>query len=139
VLSGREAGVGPWLGQLTFLAFAASVNIRAGRAGLALIAPDLLRARTASHTNTPANLRADSAWQGRPQQEIRLEEVSFRYVPDQPWALMGISLRIPARAAVGIVGVNGSGKLENGKITGSGTYDGLLKSSAVFRRMTGVR
>jgi ABC-type uncharacterized transport system ATPase subunit len=52
---------------------------------------------------------------------------------------MGISLRIPARAAVGIVGVNGSGKLENGKITGSGTYDGLLKSSAVFRRMTGVR
>jgi ABC-type multidrug transport system fused ATPase/permease subunit len=29
-------------------------------------------------------------------------------------------------------------ELENGKITGSGTYDGLLKSSAVFRRMTGV-
>jgi hypothetical protein len=26
-----------------------------------------------------------------------------------------------------------------GKITGSGTYDGLLKSAAVFRRMTGVR
>jgi len=30
-------------------------------------------------------------------------------------------------------------ELENGKITGSGTYDGLLKSSAVFRQMTGVR
>ena len=30
-------------------------------------------------------------------------------------------------------------ELENGKITGSGSYDGLLKSSAVFRRMTGVR
>jgi ABC-type multidrug transport system fused ATPase/permease subunit len=30
-------------------------------------------------------------------------------------------------------------ELDNGKITGSGTYDGLLKSSAVFRRMTGVR
>jgi ABC-type multidrug transport system fused ATPase/permease subunit len=30
-------------------------------------------------------------------------------------------------------------ELENGKITGSGTYDELLKSSAVFRRMTGVR
>jgi ATP-binding cassette, subfamily B, bacterial PglK len=29
-------------------------------------------------------------------------------------------------------------ELENGEITGSGTYDGLLKSSAVFRRMTGV-
>ena len=123
VLSGRENGVGPWLGQLTFLAFAAyrllpnlqqvfaaSVNIRAGRAGLALIAPDLRRARTASHTTTQANLQTDGAWQVRPQQEIRLEEVSFRYAPDQPWALRGVSLRIPARGAVGIVGVNGSGK-----------------------------
>jgi HlyD family secretion protein len=121
VLSGREDGVGPWLGQLTFLAFAAyrllpilqqifaaSVNIRAGRAGLALIAPDLRRARAAIHTTTAAIL--DRAWQVRPQQEILLEEVSFRYAPDQPWALRGVSLRVPARAAVGIVGVNGSGK-----------------------------
>jgi ABC-type bacteriocin/lantibiotic exporter with double-glycine peptidase domain len=124
VLGGREDGVGPWLGQLTFLAFAAyrllpilqqvfaaSVNIRADRAGLALIAQDLRRARTAIHTTAPANLaRTDCAWQVRPQQEIRLEEVSFRYAPDQPWALRGVSLRIPARGAVGIVGVNGSGK-----------------------------
>jgi ABC-type bacteriocin/lantibiotic exporter with double-glycine peptidase domain len=124
VLGGRQDGVGPWLGQLTFLAFAAyrllpilqqvfaaSVHIRADRASLALIAPDLRRARTAIHTSTPANFApADCAWQVRPQQEIRLEEVSFRYAPDQPWALNGVSLRIPARAAVGIVGVNGSGK-----------------------------
>src|SRR3984957_11904297 len=123
VLSGREDGVGPWLGQLTFLAFAAyrllpilqqifaaSVNIRAGRAGLALIAPDLRRARTAIHTTTPAISRSDRSWQACPQQEIRLEDVSFRYAPDQPWALRGVSLRIPARTAVGIVGVNGSGK-----------------------------
>jgi HlyD family secretion protein len=125
VLGGREDGVGPWLGQLTFLAFAAyrllpilqqvfaaSVNIRADRAALALIAPDLRRARTAIHTTIPPHfMGADCAWQGgRPQQEIRLEEVSFRYAPDQPWALRGVSLRIPARAAVGIVGVNGSGK-----------------------------
>ena len=123
VLSGRTDGVGPWLGQLTFLAFAAyrllpilqlifaaSVNIRAGRAGLALIAPDLRRARSAIHTTNPAILRTDRAWQARPQQEILLEDVSFRYAPDQPWALRGVSLRVPARAAVGIVGVNGSGK-----------------------------
>src|SRR5580692_7771655 len=85
VLGGREDGVGPWLGQLTFLAFAAyrllpilqqvfaaSVNIRADRAALALIAPDLRRARTATHTTTAANLaRTDCAWQVRPQQEIR--------------------------------------------------------------------
>ncbi len=124
VLGGREDGVGPWLGQLTFLAFAAyrllptlqqvfaaSVHIRADRAALALIAPDVRQARTAIRATTLANFtRTDCAWQGRPQQEIRLEEVSFRYAPDQPWALKGVSLRIPARAAVGIVGVNGSGK-----------------------------
>ncbi|HEX3396471.1 MAG TPA: ABC transporter ATP-binding protein [Steroidobacteraceae bacterium] len=123
VLGGREDGVGPWLGQLTFLAFAAyrllpmlqqvfaaTVNIRANRAGLALIAPDLRRTRSALHTAVPANFPADHAWQARPQQEIRLEEVSFRYASDQPWALKRVSLRIPARAAVGIVGVNGSGK-----------------------------
>jgi len=124
VLGGREDGAGPWLGQLTFLAFAAyrllptlqqvfaaSVNIRANRAGLALIAPDLRRARSAIHVTALANsARTDCAWQVRPQQEICLEEVSFRYAPDQPWALKGVSLRIPARGAVGIVGVNGSGK-----------------------------
>jgi ATP-binding cassette, subfamily B, bacterial PglK len=124
VLGGREDGVGPWLGQLTFIAFAAyrllpilqqvfaaSVNIRANRAALALIAPDLRQARTAIHITTPASVTpTDRAWQARPQQEIRLEEVSFRYAPDQPWALKEVSLRIPARAAIGIVGVNGSGK-----------------------------
>ena len=123
VLGGREDGMGPWLGQLTFLAFAAyrllpilqqvfaaSVNIRADRAGLAAIAPDLLRARSAFHTTAPANFLTDCAWQARPQQEIRLEKVSFRYASDKPWALKEISLRIPARAAIGIVGVNGSGK-----------------------------
>jgi HlyD family secretion protein len=93
------------------LVFAASVNIRADRAALALIAPDLRRARNAIHTTTPACLtRTDVAWQVRPEREIRLEEVSFRYAPNQPWALTGVSLRIPARVAVGIVGVNGSGK-----------------------------
>jgi HlyD family secretion protein len=124
VLSGREDGVGPWLGQLTFIAFAAyrllpilqqvfaaSVNIRADRAALSRIAPDLQQARAAIHTTSSANFaRADCAWQVRPQREIRLEEVSFRYATDQPWALRGVSLRVPAGAAVGIVGVNGSGK-----------------------------
>jgi ATP-binding cassette, subfamily B, bacterial PglK len=124
VLGGSEDGVGPWLGQLTFLAFAAyrllpilqqifaaSVKIRADRPGLALIAADLRQARTAIHTTTLANFtRSDCAWQVHPQEEIRLEEVSFRYASDRPWALRGVSLRIPARAAVGIVGANGSGK-----------------------------
>ncbi len=63
VLGGREDGVGPWLGQLTFLAFAAYrllptlqqvfamiVKIRADRPAFALIAPDLRHAR-AAHTD----------------------------------------------------------------------------------------
>jgi ABC-type multidrug transport system fused ATPase/permease subunit len=36
--------------------------------------------------------------------------VSFRYGPDRPAAVSRVTLRIPARAAVGIVGANGSGK-----------------------------
>jgi HlyD family secretion protein len=123
MLDGRENGVGPWLGQLTFLAFAAYrllptlqqvfaaiVKIRADRAGLALIGPDLRRARAAQQTTASVAERTDCAWQGRPHQEIRLEDVSFRYAPDRPWALNGVSLRIPARATIGIVGENGSGK-----------------------------
>jgi ABC-type multidrug transport system fused ATPase/permease subunit len=122
VLGGREDGIGPWLGQLTFIAFAAyrllptlqqvfaaSVHIRADRASLALIAPDVRQARTAVHTTAAATFTAQGH-QERPQLEIRLEAVSFRYAKDKPWALDGISMTIPPRSAVGIVGVNGSGK-----------------------------
>src|SRR5882724_2075262 len=116
---GREDGIGPWLGQLTFLGFAAYrllpalqqgfssiVKIRSGAPGFASIAPDLRLARVGKRSVTPM----DSAWQERPRREIRLSEVSFRYGPDRPAAASGVSLRIPARAAVGIVGANGSGK-----------------------------
>jgi ABC-type bacteriocin/lantibiotic exporter with double-glycine peptidase domain len=123
LLGSREDGVGPWLGELTFFAFAAyrllpilqqvfaaSVNIRAARAGLAVIAPDLRRARSAFLAPAKADPTLDCTWQARPRREIRLEAVSFRYAADKPWALRDVSLRIPARASIGIVGVNGSGK-----------------------------
>ena len=123
LLGSREDGVGPWLGELTFFAFAAyrllpilqqvfaaSVNIRAARAGLAVIAPDLRRARSAFLAPAKADPALDCTWQARPRREIRLEAVSFRYAADKPWALRDVSLRIPARASIGIVGVNGSGK-----------------------------
>jgi ABC-type multidrug transport system fused ATPase/permease subunit len=116
---GREEGIGPWLGQLTFLGFAAYrllptlqqgfssiVKIRSGRPGFASIAPDLRRARARKLVGGAA----DSAWRERPRREIRLEEVSFRYGPERPAAVSRVTLRIPARAAVGIVGANGSGK-----------------------------
>jgi len=120
LLAARAGGLGPSLGPLTFLAFAAYrllptlqqlfaavVRIRADRAALAVIGPDLQRARAAGARNRH---RPDTAWGERPQHEIRLEGVSYRYAPNRDWALRGVSLRICARTTVGIVGANGSGK-----------------------------
>ena len=43
-------------------------------------------------------------------QGIELRDVWFRYSPDAPWALRGVSLTIPQGQASAIVGRNGSGK-----------------------------
>jgi ABC-type multidrug transport system fused ATPase/permease subunit len=112
-------GIGPSLGQLTFLgfaayrllpilqqAFASVVRIRADRPGFASIAADLRLARARRH----AVVAVDMAWQEAPRSEIRLSAVSFRYEAQRPAAVAGISLSIPARASIGIVGSNGSGK-----------------------------
>jgi len=122
VLASRDGGVGERLGSLTFLAFAAYrllptlqqlfvaiVRIRADRAGLAMIGADLRGARMAQRTSMFAPARCWD-WSGRPVHEIRLEEVSYRYAADRPWALCGLSLTIPACTTVGIVGANGCGK-----------------------------
>jgi ABC-type multidrug transport system fused ATPase/permease subunit len=123
VLAGRNDGVGPWVGQLTFLAFAAFrllptlqqifaliVKIRADRPALALIAPDLRRALSVRQALTALARPPGSSSQASPAGEIRVENAFFRYAVQQPWALRGVSLRIPARWSVGIVGANGSGK-----------------------------
>jgi HlyD family secretion protein len=114
-----DSGIRPWLGQLTFLGFAAYrllpalqqafmsiVKIRADRAGFCLIAPDLRLARSARREAPQVNPR----WRDSPRSEIQLREVSFRYGPGEPPAIDGVSLRIPAGAVVGFVGANGSGK-----------------------------
>ena len=119
LLAGSDDGIGPRLGELTFLGFAAYrllptlqqaflaiVKIRANRAGFTSIAPDLRLARA----NERRVDTRDCSWQGAPRLEIGLNEVSFRYEPDRPLAVSGVSLRIPAGAAVGFVGANGSGK-----------------------------
>jgi HlyD family secretion protein len=119
LLAGSHGGgIGPHLGRLTFLGFAAYrllptlqqafhaiVRIRAGRAGFAAIAPDLRAARARVPAAAP-----DGSWKQRPRRDIRLVDVSFRYAEGGPPALCDVSLRIPARAAVALVGPNGSGK-----------------------------
>lgn len=115
----RDDGIGSWLGELTFLGFAAYrllptlqrafealVRIRADRAGFIAIAPDLRLARA----RNPSVAAADPRWRELPRAEIRLKQVSFRYAPGQQLATNEVSLCIPARSAVAFVGVNGSGK-----------------------------
>ncbi|MFB9319927.1 ABC transporter ATP-binding protein [Cryptosporangium minutisporangium] len=41
---------------------------------------------------------------------IELRDVWFRYTPDAPWALRGVTLTIPVGRATALVGRNGSGK-----------------------------
>jgi ATP-binding cassette, subfamily B, bacterial PglK len=119
LVGSRPDGIGPWLGQLTFLGFAAYrllptlqqafgaiVRIRADRPGFASIAPDLRLAR--SCRTVP--ICADSSWRECPCRDIQLSDVSFRYEPDRPLAVAAVSLRIAAGAVVAFVGANGSGK-----------------------------
>ncbi|MGP3685990.1 ABC transporter ATP-binding protein [Streptomyces sp. IBSNAI002] len=41
---------------------------------------------------------------------IELRDVWFRYGPDQPWVLRGVTLHIAHGATLGLVGLNGAGK-----------------------------
>jgi ABC-type multidrug transport system fused ATPase/permease subunit len=117
--TGQHDSIGPWLGQLTFLGFAAYrllptlqqafsslVRVRAERARFAAIAPDLRLARQRKTVSSAV----DPAWARRPAQHIQLKDVTYRYQPDRPAAVAGMTLRIPACATVGLVGPNGCGK-----------------------------
>jgi ABC-type bacteriocin/lantibiotic exporter with double-glycine peptidase domain len=123
VVGTRSDGMGPWLGQLTFIAFsayrvlpmlqqifAAAIRIRADRAALALIGTDLRRGEAESPATAGDSHWAGHGWRHRPREEIRLREVSFQYSPVRGCALAEVNLCIPARSMVGIVGTNGSGK-----------------------------
>lgn len=45
-----------------------------------------------------------------PRGGLAVRDLSFRYRPDGPWVLRGVSLAVPAGTTVGIVGASGSGK-----------------------------
>jgi ABC-type multidrug transport system fused ATPase/permease subunit len=120
-LHGPADAGGPWMAQLTFVvfaayrllpalqqAFSAIVKIRADRSAFAGIEIDLGRANPSQRITRDALV--ERTWRGRPRCEIRLCDLSFRYAPDRPAAVLGASLVIPAGAIVGFIGPNGSGK-----------------------------
>jgi ATP-binding cassette, subfamily B, bacterial PglK len=123
VVGARSDGMGPWLGQLTFIAFsayrllpmlqqifAAAVRIRADRAALALVGADLRLGETTLTASRGDRSGAGQGWHNRPREEIRFKDIAFRYSVDRGYALTGVNLCIPARSMVGLVGANGSGK-----------------------------
>jgi ABC-type multidrug transport system fused ATPase/permease subunit len=147
----HAGGMGAWLGQLTFIAFAAyrllptlqqiflcTVRIRADRAGLALIAPDLRRARARRLTLARSDQLLENPWQRGPREYIRVKDVSFVYTVGERRALDCINLHIPAHSTVALVGANGSGKttlmdLVAGLLvptTGELQFDGIALSDA---------
>ena len=79
-----------------------------------------------------------------------LDDVWFRYSPEHPWVLEGVSLRIAAGEAVALVGLNGAGKStlvkllcrlydpERGTITWDGTDVRTLDVAALRRRVATV-
>ncbi|MDB6009901.1 MAG: hypothetical protein JWL65_2151 [Gammaproteobacteria bacterium] len=118
-LRSASGGVGPWLGQLSFIGlaayrllpalqqtFTAIVSIRSNHAVFETLANELERAPDNENTQPVS----DRVWRDGPQREIRLSDVSFRYAANRPPALSSFSLRIPTGSAVGFVGANGSGK-----------------------------
>lgn len=99
--------------------------------------PENLRPETKS--NQLANLRG----------EISLEQVTFRYRPDNDPVLIDVSLQIPAGSRIGIVGRSGSGKSTLTKLVqrlyipeaGAVKIDGqnvAEMNPAWLRRQTGV-
>ena len=120
--SGAGRGAGPWIAQLSFMglavyrllpslqqAFLAVVRIRADRAALDSVVRDLQQtlARDGRDDLEPVN---DSIWRGRPAREIVLRDLVFQPSMNRPPVLANLTLRIPAGAVIGLIGVNGSGK-----------------------------
>ena len=81
---------------------------------------------------------------------IEFDEVWFRYAQDLPWVLRGLSCRLPAGQAVGLVGLNGAGKTtmvkllcrlyepERGAIRWDGVDIRLLDPVQLRRRISAV-
>ncbi|MEM8642172.1 MAG: ABC transporter ATP-binding protein [Cyanobacteria bacterium P01_G01_bin.54] len=79
-------------------------------AGLQGSRTSLHRALTALARPTPPPAQFQSLTPPTFERELRLEQVWFRYNPDQAWILQDLNLVIPPHTTVGFVGTTGSGK-----------------------------
>lgn len=59
---------------------------------------------------SPGELRNGTRQAGPMRDGLTFEDVWFRYTPEGPWILRGVSLTVAAGSSVGLVGVNGAGK-----------------------------
>jgi NHLM bacteriocin system ABC transporter peptidase/ATP-binding protein/NHLM bacteriocin system ABC transporter ATP-binding protein len=107
---------GPTLDVGTFLAFSAAYGqclaaawALAGPA-LAILAAVPLYERARPILSALPETSATGAHPGRLLGEVRLEGVSFRYGPLEPWVLKDVSLTLRPGACLAVVGPSGSGK-----------------------------
>jgi ABC-type multidrug transport system fused ATPase/permease subunit len=138
----RSAEHGAWLAQLSFLGLAAYrllpalqqlyqaiVQLRADRVPLFRLAPDLRRALRSSAESRRHHLEV--AW--RPQRDICLQSVSFRYRDDLEPVLRDVSLQIRVGGIHGFTGPSGAGKT-----TTADLIAGLLTPTSGYVEVDGV-
>lgn len=90
-------------------------KLRYGRHAVEVLYKDVTEAGHVARINFDENLDAQppvdvSDNEGTPFEYLDLQNVCFRYLPDGPWVINSIDLRIERHDIVGIVGSSGSGK-----------------------------
>jgi len=113
VIAQRAASGALGIGDVV-VAVAAVAGVQASAAGLVTSVGQVLEALLLLGHYRSFTARAVAETGGRDclplRDAIELRDVWFRYQPDHPWVLQGVSLRIPAGGSLALVGANGAGK-----------------------------
>ena len=154
IVAGQAADGGLSAGDV-FVVVAAIAGVQTAASGMVTTAGHLLEAALllGHYRDFLADARTEPGG-GEPCPPLRdaivLDDVWFRYSPEHPWVLEGVSLRIAAGEAVALVGLNGAGKStlvkllcrlydpERGTITWDGADVRALDVAALRRRVATV-